>query len=484
MEGCWTETISPDQKSLFPTLLQLSAKEIIAIWDAVSNYILEEMMRDKGVLLEGLGTFGTVREPLRLGKSDVLMVRRPVFQLGMDMVWLQEPQRPKVTLPDTIKVKPLNYRHLSRATSFSRRVVEDCVEETIRLFSSHVRNKEKVAFAFRDIGLLTCQKDQVRMRFYPHCTQRLEGTASLAAAHCSKRQMTHLSISGRPAALGSRPSPVHVFPRFQLSVQGSPEAHAAPAGSPPEEELEEELAGVRSSKGQGKAAFRPEQRPGKLLQHREELSLPMLPTWGEGRQRQGLESKPAARSPRKQTAPILGTTLQKEAALKYLPHPPAGPRSRCAPATPTGAAQHAACPATQSFGTAAHGSLSKDKQRQHQALREEQQLSALEKRARRQAQIPLLEKQFDLEQRRCADTDVLGRPPQRLVSPQALQNMQLMTSYKVLRDRWKERVEQNRQWLRKEEEERRASVMSRLRSREQQDRALGAYHQNGFYAWK
>ncbi|XP_064374599.1 coiled-coil domain-containing protein 81-like [Dromaius novaehollandiae] len=179
MEGCWTETISPEQSSLFPTLLQLSTEEIIAIWDAVSNYILEELMQDKGVLLAGLGTFCTVWEPLRPGKDDVLTVRRPVFQLEMDMVWLQRLQHPKVTLPDNVKIKPLKYRQLSLATSFSRRVVEDCVQETIRLFSAHVRNKEKVAFAFRDVGVLTCQEDKVHMSFYARCTRWLADPCSL-----------------------------------------------------------------------------------------------------------------------------------------------------------------------------------------------------------------------------------------------------------------------------------------------------------------
>ncbi|XP_064374614.1 uncharacterized protein LOC135329615 [Dromaius novaehollandiae] len=538
MEGCWTETISLEQSSLFPTLLQLSTEEIIAIWDAVSNYILEELMQDKGVLLAGLGTFCTVREPLRPGKDDVLTVRRPVFQLEMDMVWLQRLQRPKVTLPDNVKIKPLKYRQLSLATSFSRRVVEDCVQETIRLFSAHVRNKEKVAFAFRDVGVLTCQEDKVHMSFYARCTrwladpcskawqcyqpssvlccaasphrheglmfsaesleEALERRPPLVAGECSaafsskaraaleasqwvcvtlqRLPTIDLSISGTPAALGTRPSPLHVFPRFQLAVQGSVEAQAAPTGCPQgkEQELEEELGAVRSSK---------ERRPGKFLPHREELSLPVLPKWGEGARRQGMESKPAARTLVNQTAPIPGTSPGKQVGVQYLPHPPAGPRRGRAGATPRGAAQDAACPPTQRFGRAAHVSLLKEEQRQHQASWEEQQ-AALEKEARRQAQITLVELQYALEQRRRPDTDMPGRPPQRQASAQAKQNMQLLTSYKVLRDRWKERVERNQQRLMVEEERRRALVMRHLQKREQQDRVPGSYHQDGFYAWK
>ncbi|XP_064374613.1 uncharacterized protein LOC135329614 [Dromaius novaehollandiae] len=543
MEGSWTEAISPEQSSLFPTLLQLSTEEIIAIWDAVSNYILEELMQDKGVLLAGLGTFCTVREPLRPGKDNVVTVRRPVFQLEMDMVWLQRLQHPKVTLPDNVKIKPLKYRQLSLATSFSRRVVEDCVQETIRLFSAHVRNKEKVAFAFRDVGVLTCQEDKVHMSFYARCTRWLADPCSLTWG------FSHVSLPGvsgnrdcvshaQPALLPIREQGLHterhlgyafcllgesaknqlpkscartqrrgdarrtpaavrrirvrklqrgdnalpsklaclLVSRFQLAVQGSVEAQAAPAGCPQEkeQELEEELGAVRSSK---------ERRPGKLLPHREELSLPVLPKWGEGARQQGMESKPAARTLVNQTAPIPGTSPGKQVGVQYLPHPPAGPRRGRAGATPRGAAQDAACPPTQRFGRAAHVSLLKEEQRQHQASWEEQQ-AALEKEARRQAQITLVELQYALEQRRRPDTDMPGRPPQRQASAQAKQNMQLLTSYKVLRDRWKERVERNQQRLMVEEERRRALVMRHLQKREQQDRVPGSYHQDGFYAWK
>ncbi|XP_040510427.1 coiled-coil domain-containing protein 81-like isoform X2 [Gallus gallus] len=55
--------------------------EIVAIWDAVSDYILEQMKLDKGVLVPGLGLFAAVREQFH-SKEVAVSVRRPVFQLG------------------------------------------------------------------------------------------------------------------------------------------------------------------------------------------------------------------------------------------------------------------------------------------------------------------------------------------------------------------------------------------------------------------
>nr|XP_009671398.1 PREDICTED: coiled-coil domain-containing protein 81-like [Struthio camelus australis] len=472
MEGCWTETISPEQRILFPTLLQLSTEEVVAIWDAVSDYILEQLMLDKGVLVAGLGTFCTVREQLCLGAEEVLMVRRPIFKLGMYAVWPLGLKRPKVTLPDDMKIEPLNYRQLSLATSFPRPVVEDCVEETIQLFSSHLQYKENVSFVFRDIGVLARQGDKVRMKFYANCIQRLESAASLIAALRSRPWATDPAVpSAKITNPWARPRPVYVFPRFQLMVEDSPEAKAAPTGSPCRKKKGQELRSARPSR---------ERRPGKLLQPREELCLPKLPSWGAGTRQQGTEKKPAARTIINLLGHVTALSLEKEAGVEHLPHPPARPRTGPATAAPRAAAQETACPPMQRTPRAARVSLFKEKQRQRQAALEELQ-ARMEKSARHQEKIRILTKQLHLDQRCSLDT---GMPPKKQLSPRAKQNVQLTASYKVLRDSWKEKVEQNRQRLKKEEEDRRALVMCSLQSNEQRDHKLGGDNGKGFLLWK
>ncbi|XP_072792121.1 coiled-coil domain-containing protein 81-like [Taeniopygia guttata] len=98
MEGWCTISISKKQSYLFPTLLHLSTKEVVAIWDVVSAYILGQMKLDKGVLVPGLGTFAVVPEQVN-STEEVYVVRRPVFQLDMDMSCLQELVFPTVMIP-------------------------------------------------------------------------------------------------------------------------------------------------------------------------------------------------------------------------------------------------------------------------------------------------------------------------------------------------------------------------------------------------
>ncbi|NXA33434.1 CCD81 protein, partial [Eudromia elegans] len=136
----------------------------------------------QGVLIIGLGTFCAVQEPLRLGPDHVLMVRRPVFQLAKNPAWQGWLKRPKVTLPENVPIELLDFQHLSRVTSLPRAVLEDCVDETVLLFSSHLKQHENVSFVFKDIGVLARKGNVARMKFLGSCIRQLESTASLVAA--------------------------------------------------------------------------------------------------------------------------------------------------------------------------------------------------------------------------------------------------------------------------------------------------------------
>ncbi|XP_053815830.1 uncharacterized protein LOC128797376 isoform X6 [Vidua chalybeata] len=134
MEGCCTISISKKQSYLFPTLLRLSTKElpkmprvqpdtsfwyfpeVVDIWDVVSAYILRQMKLDKGVLVPGLGTFAVVCEQVN-STEEVYVVRRPVFQLDMDMSCLRELVFPAVMIPGDIMIMPLDYWWLSQTNS-------------------------------------------------------------------------------------------------------------------------------------------------------------------------------------------------------------------------------------------------------------------------------------------------------------------------------------------------------------------------------
>ena len=84
-------------------------------------------------------------------------------------------------LTDDVRMEPLNYWRLSQATSIPLCVVQSCVKETILLYCLLLSTKVHVPFAFKGIGILTCEDNLLCMRFYHSCVTMLEGTASMLA---------------------------------------------------------------------------------------------------------------------------------------------------------------------------------------------------------------------------------------------------------------------------------------------------------------
>ncbi|KAM6240753.1 coiled-coil domain-containing protein 81 [Porphyrio hochstetteri] len=282
MEGYYTVAVSLLQSSLFPTLLHLSTKEVVAIWDAVSAYILGQMKEDKGVLLTGLGTFAMVQEEFHM-EEGVCVVRRPVFQIDMDALYLQEFSYPTVVIPGNARIKPLNYKWLSRATFLPRRVVEDCVRETILLYSTCLKNRQRLSFAFKDIGVLSCKDDVLCMRFYHDCVTGLESKASHIALMRTRLWTQGGVVStGDTSARQMLAAPAQAFPRFRLVVNSRAPAKAFPTWH--------DKAAQKHRLSRGSVGCLD-----KLLQRRVTLSLPVLPNQVPGPAQQDMEKKASAR---------------------------------------------------------------------------------------------------------------------------------------------------------------------------------------------
>ncbi|NWT14458.1 CCD81 protein, partial [Vireo altiloquus] len=127
----------------------------------------------QGVLVPGLGTFAVVHEQIN-GTEEVYTVRRPVFQLDMDMSCLRELVFPSVMIPGGTEIMPLDYWWLSQTNSLPPDMVKSCVEETILLYSFQLRTRQCPAFAFKNIGILSCQDNVLCMHFYCSCIAELE----------------------------------------------------------------------------------------------------------------------------------------------------------------------------------------------------------------------------------------------------------------------------------------------------------------------
>uniref|UniRef100_A0A8C2YA24 Coiled-coil domain-containing protein 81-like n=1 Tax=Coturnix japonica TaxID=93934 RepID=A0A8C2YA24_COTJA len=222
MESCWTVAVSSELAYTFPTLVDLSAKQIVAIWDAVSDFILEKMKLNKGVVVPGLGIFAAVQEEFH-SKELAVPVRRPVFELDIGVIWLKELQSPNDIIPDDVKIEPLNYRQLGGAIGISMHRVKRCVQETVLLYWHLLKSKADVSFFFKNIGVMTCRDNFLCMRFFHSCIETLESKSSIIAMLHSRTWPKHYADVG-PETIADG---IHMFPRFQLTVKMSREEAAA-----------------------------------------------------------------------------------------------------------------------------------------------------------------------------------------------------------------------------------------------------------------
>ncbi|XP_048784059.1 coiled-coil domain-containing protein 81-like [Lagopus muta] len=273
MEGCWTVSVSLELASAFPTLLELSTEEIVAVWDAVSEYILEQMKLDKGVLVPGLGFFAGVQEQFH--SKEGLSVRRPVFELNIGALWLPDLQSPNDIIPDDVKIEPLNYQQLSRASGVPLHLVLRCVRESVLLYCHLLRNKTPVPFVFQNLGVMTCQDNFLCMKFFCSCVEMLESNAPvLALIHTRLWMEDPADFGPETAARGIR-----VFPKFQLTVEKSRAEAAA-----------DKKSAIERKMSRGVSA-------GKLLPRRNTLTPTMLQREPGSRQQELAKEPPTSALP-------------------------------------------------------------------------------------------------------------------------------------------------------------------------------------------
>ncbi|XP_063178386.1 uncharacterized protein LOC134509713 isoform X1 [Chroicocephalus ridibundus] len=98
-------------------------------------------------------------------------------------------------------------------------MVEDCMRDTILLYSFQLRKKQHLSFAFKDIGVLSCQDGVLCMRFYYDYVTGLESKASRMALLHTRLWVRCAVVSGGAATTwGMQAAPDRMFPSFRFVV--------------------------------------------------------------------------------------------------------------------------------------------------------------------------------------------------------------------------------------------------------------------------
>lgn len=140
--------------------------DVRVIWDGLAYYIREEMLRKRGVVVPGFGTFTYVERRLDIGNQKELVKLRPYLALSERFVQTHAIRHERASPNGAIPVSRVNYTAVSeiirRSTHdemcFSREIVERVLDEAFTAIDHFLRQDGHVRVNFHGLGCLVVDK--------------------------------------------------------------------------------------------------------------------------------------------------------------------------------------------------------------------------------------------------------------------------------------------------------------------------------------
>ncbi|XP_048783198.1 coiled-coil domain-containing protein 81-like [Lagopus muta] len=208
-------------------LLFLCLAERVAVWDAVADYVQEQLLLRKGVRIPTFGSFSLASERIE-AKDGTMVIQWPAFHLARNLAGIRNFTDNKDYLPGHKELEALRFSEMATAASVSRQTGKACIFGTTSLISHCLRKGENVAFVLKDIGVLLIEGTGVHMKFYYDFLERISGKENLEKVVFKVPWLLDMLVP-RVAAVASLTSSgqVIVFPRFKREFAPKP-----PPGKP------------------------------------------------------------------------------------------------------------------------------------------------------------------------------------------------------------------------------------------------------------
>nr|XP_047910137.1 coiled-coil domain-containing protein 81-like isoform X5 [Anser cygnoides] len=199
-----------------PALRVLSLDDVIRIWDGVSQYMLQQFALKKGVAVDVLGVFYIQRKHSSEVNGDMVV---PRFHLSERVAQAQGLSYTSSDIPDDLKVVPLDYSQLSQKTSIPEKLVKECVNDIVVLFSWGAGLGEDYDLVFKGIGCLMGRNKILTMRYHTQFLLAIDGTGTVLECLLSNPWTKICVLSGKePEPFHVRPGGIRVLPAFKIKL--------------------------------------------------------------------------------------------------------------------------------------------------------------------------------------------------------------------------------------------------------------------------
>ncbi|XP_035200877.1 uncharacterized protein LOC118177340 [Oxyura jamaicensis] len=184
--------------------------------------MLQQFTLKKGVAVDVLGVFYILRNHSSKVNRDMVV---PRFHLSERVAQVQGLSYTSSNIPDYIKVVPLDYSQLSQQTSIPEKLVKECVNDIVVLFSWGAGLGEDYDLVFKGIGSLMSRNKILTMRYRREFLLAIDGTGTLLEYLLSNPWTKICVLSGKePDPFHVRPSGIRVLPAFKIKLPPGREA--------------------------------------------------------------------------------------------------------------------------------------------------------------------------------------------------------------------------------------------------------------------
>ncbi|XP_068771755.1 uncharacterized protein [Struthio camelus] len=192
--------------------------------------MLQQIVLNKGVALDVLGIFYVLRKHCSEVNREVII---PRFHLSPRVAQTHGLSYVNRDIPDDLEIVPLDYALLSSATSLPEKLVKECVNDIVVLFSWGAGLGEDYDLVFKGIGLLMSRNKSLTMRYSKEFLLAVDGPGIVLKSLLSNPSTQYWVLSGKDAAaFPVRPGGIRVLPTFEIKPgPGEKAKEPGPEGS-------------------------------------------------------------------------------------------------------------------------------------------------------------------------------------------------------------------------------------------------------------
>ncbi|KAF0761801.1 Uncharacterized protein FWK35_00013435 [Aphis craccivora] len=149
-----------------------SNKDLQKVWECIAQSIENNMIKDKGTLLKGIGYFTVAKWMINENKVHPNTIRKPVFVIEEKLAKDFNLKRSRPYNSGIIQERCLNFLLIARNCELNVNMVIDYYKEVVSSFKKLLNEEKNCELPFPKIGKIKIKNKMVTMNFYQEFLER------------------------------------------------------------------------------------------------------------------------------------------------------------------------------------------------------------------------------------------------------------------------------------------------------------------------